>query len=289
MAYRIFTDATADLNDELLRGLPKVEVIPMEIMIDGKPFTYGLNEGITPKQFYSELRTGKFATTSQINPAIYRDYFSKVLDQGYDVLYLSFSSEMSSTFTSAELCRIELEEEYPDRKIVCIDTTCAAVGEGLLVCAAAERQAQGMGMDELVTWIEANKGYVCHWFTVDTFIHLKHGGRVSAATAAIGTALNIKPLLHVTEEGSLQAKEKPRGRKTALRAQVKKLEEGWRPDLGKRIVVGHGDSYERANEMKQMIKAKYPDAEVQIADIGAIIGAHTGPDVLVLIYWGNNR
>lgn len=289
MAYRIFTDATADLNEELLSGLPKVEVIPMEIMIDGKPFIYGLNEGITPKQFYSELRMGKFANTSQINPAIYRDYFSKALDEGEDVLYLSFSSEMSSTFTSAELCRIDLEEEYPDRKIVCIDTTCAAVGEGLLVCEAAQRQAQGLSMDELVAWVEATKHNVCHWFTVDTFVHLKHGGRVSATSAALGSALNIKPLLHVTEEGSLQAKEKPRGRKAALRAQVKKLEEGWRPDLGKRIVVGHGDSYERANEMKQVIKEKYPDAEIQIADIGAVIGAHTGPDVLALIYWGNNR
>jgi len=289
MAYRIFTDATADLNEELLSGLPKVEVIPMEIMIDGKPFIYGLNEGITPKQFYSELRMGKFANTSQINPAIYRDYFSKALDEGEDVLYLSFSSEMSSTFTSAELCRIDLEEEYPDRKIVCVDTTCAAVGEGLLVCEAAQRQAQGLSMDELVAWVEATKHNVCHWFTVDTFVHLKHGGRVSATSAVLGSALNIKPLLHVTEEGSLQAKEKPRGRKAALRAQVKKLEEGWRPDLGKRIVVGHGDSYERANEMKQVIKEKYPDAEIQIADIGAVIGAHTGPDVLALIYWGNNR
>lgn len=118
---------------------------------------------------------------------------------------------------------------------------------------------------------------------------MKHGGRVSAATAAIGTTLNIKPLLHVTEEGSLQAKEKPRGRKAALKAQIKKLEEGWRPDLGKRIIIGHGDSYERANEMRQMIKEKFPNAEIQIADIGAVIGAHTGPDVLALIYWGDNR
>lgn len=289
MGYRIFTDATADLNDELLTGLPKVEVIPMEIMIDGKSYTYGLNMGITPKQFYSELRSGKFANTSQINPMIYHDYFSKALDEGYDVLYLSFSSEMSSTFTSAELCRIDLEEEYPDRKIVCIDTTCAAVGEGFLVCEAARRQARGMSLDEVTIWVEGAKHNVCHWFTVDSFVHLKHGGRVSAATAAIGTTLNIKPLLHVTEEGSLQAKEKPRGRKAALKAQIKKLEEGWRPDLGKRIIIGHGDSYERANEMRQMIKEKFPNAEIQIADIGAVIGAHTGPDVLALIYWGDNR
>ena len=130
---------------------------------------------------------------------------------------------------------------------------------------------------------------VGHWFTVDTFEHLKHGGRVSAATAAIGTTLNIKPLLHVTNEGTLQAKEKPRGRKQALKVQLKKLEEGWMPELGKKIIIGHGDSLDRATELKKLILEKHPEAEIQIADIGAVIGAHTGSEVIALIYWGNNR
>ena len=289
MAYRIFTDATADLNEDLLVGLPKVTVIPMEVMVGTEMYKYGLNEGITAADFYQKLRNGQYARTSQINPSIYNDYFSEALEDGLDVLYLSFSSALSSTYTSAELSRIELEEDYPDRKIICIDTLCAAVGEGLLVCEALKRQQEGMSIDELASWIEEYKLNVCHWFTVDTFEHLKFGGRVSAATAAIGTTLNIKPLLHVNEEGELQAKEKPRGRKQALKTQLKKLEEGWCPAIGKRIIIGHGDSYDRAVEMKNMIHEKLPNAEVQIADIGAVIGAHTGPDVLALIYWGNNR
>lgn len=289
MAYKIFTDATADLNDELLRGLPEVTVIPMEVIVGTEMYKYGLNEGITATDFYQKLRNGQYARTSQINPSIYNDYFSEALEDDLDVLYLSFSSALSSTYTSAELSRIELEEDYPDRKIICVDTLCAAVGEGLLVCEALKRQQEGMSIDELANWIEGHKLNVCHWFTVDTFEHLKVGGRVSAATAAIGTTLNIKPLLHVNEEGELQAKEKPRGRKQALKAQLKKLEEGWCPAIGKRIIIGHGDSMERALELKGLIREKYPEAEIQIADIGAVIGAHTGPDVLALIYWGKNR
>jgi len=289
MAYRIFADATSDLNHDLLMGLPKVEVIPMDIMIDETSYIYGLDEGCTPEQFYKELRNGKYASTSQINPAIYKEYFSRALDEGYDVLYLCFSSGLSSTFTSAELSRIELEEQYPDRKIVCVDTLCAAVGEALLICEAARKQAQGMELEELVKWIEKNKLNVCHWVTVDTFEHLRHGGRVSAATAAVGSTLNIKPMLHVTEEGTLQNREKHRGRKMAMKSLMKKLEEGWRPEIGNRIIIGHGDCLDRAEEMKSLICEKYPEANVVIADIGAVIGAHTGPGVLALIYWGNNR
>lgn len=289
MAYRIFTDATADLNNELLMGLPKVEVIPMEIMVNRVPYRYGLNEELTAKQFYDQLRSGKFASTSQINPMIYHEYFSKALKQGEDVLYLCFSSGMSSTFTSAELSIIDLKDEYPDRKIICVDTLCAAVGEGLLVCEAAQRQAQGMEIEELAKWVTENRLKICHWFTVDTFEHLKHGGRVSAATAVIGSTLNIKPLLHVTEDGTLQSKEKPRGRKQALKHLMRKLDEGWCPEIGKRIIIGHGDSMERAVELENAIHEKYPDAEIQIADIGAVIGSHTGPGIIALIYWGKNR
>ena len=289
MAYQIFTDATADLNDELILGLPHIEVIPMEIMIDRKPYVYGLNQGITSEAFYGELRNGRFASTSQINPEIYKEHFTKALDAGLDVLYLSFSSGMSGTYMSSELCKIDLEEEYPDRKIVCIDTLCAAVGEGLLVCEAAERQKQGVELEELADWINEKKHKVCHWFTVDSFTHLKHGGRVSAATAAIGSTLNIKPLLHVNVDGQLTAKEKPRGRKQALKAQLKKLDEGWNPEIGKKIIIGHGDCIDRAMEMKEKILESHPDADVQIAYIGAVIGTHTGPEVLALIYWGENR
>lgn len=289
MPYQIITDATADLSDKALEGLPNIEVIPMDILIDNQPYKYGLNQELTPKQLYKELRSGKFGSTSQITPLIYDKYFREVLIEGYDILYLGFSSGMSNTCNSANLAAESLREEYPDRKIICTDTLCASVGEGFLVCEAAKQQKMGMELDELVQWVEKNRLKVCHWFTVDTFEHLKHGGRVSAATAAIGTTLNIKPLLHVTENGILQVKEKPRGRKQAMTHLLKKIEEGWQPELGNKIIIGHADESELALQLKEKIQKNMPAADIQIEDIGAVIGIHTGPGMLAMIYWGDNR
>lgn len=289
MGYRIFTDATADLNGGLLTESPLAEIIPMDVVIESKAYKYGADGGLTADQFYKELRSGKYAATSQINPAVYEEYFEKALLDGQDVLYLGFSSGMSNTCASAELAASELRKLYPERKIFCVDTLCASVGEGFLVCEAVKRQKQGITLESLVQWIEENRLKVCHWFTVDTFEYLKHGGRVSAAVAAIGTKLNIKPLLHVTEEGALQVREKPRGRKQAASFLLKKIEEGWEPESGRRIVIGHGDELGRALELKEKIRAKFPEAQIYIADIGAVIGSHTGPGMLAVIYWGRNR
>lgn len=289
MQYRIFTDATSDLSEKMIKGLPAIEVIPMNVMLDDQPYKYGLNEELSAKRFYEELRSGKFGSTSQINPATYEEYFQKSLLKGEDILYLGFSSGMSNTGTSAALAASQLQKEYPDRKIICIDTLCASVGEGFLVCEAARRQGAGMSLEDLAQWVEEYKLQVCHWFIVDTFEYLKHGGRVSAAAATIGTTLNIKPLLHVTEEGKLQVKEKPRGRNQASNSLLRKIEEGWKPKIGKRIVIGHGDAFGRALFLKEKIQEKIPDAHIEIEDIGAVIGSHTGPGMLAVIYWGSNR
>ena len=203
MAYRIITEATADLNSELLAGLPEVTVIPMFVQVDGVEYQFGPGGNISAGEFYAQLRSGKFASTSQINPAVYRSYFEQILKQGMDVLYLCFSSGLSSTIQSARIAISELEEEYPDRKILLLDTLAASVGEGLFVMEAARKQSQGMELEELAAWLEAHKLNLCHWFTVDTFDHLKHGGRVSAASAAVGSLLGIKPLLHVDDNGKL--------------------------------------------------------------------------------------
>lgn len=289
MAYTIYTDATADLTNEMLRGLPYVEIIPMDIEIGGNIYRYGRNEELTCEFFYSELRDGKFATTSQINPEIYTKYFEKALIQGRDILYLCFTSGLSGTINAARLSITGLQEKYPERKIICIDTLCASVGEGFLVLEALQRHEDGMELEELVRWIEESKLNVCHWFTVDTFEHLKHGGRVSAASAIIGTTLKIKPLLHVTEEGTLTVKEKPRGQKNAMKSQLMKLKEGWMSQYGERIIVGHGDDMEKAKLLAVQIQEQFPNAKIEITQIGPVIGSHTGPGMLAVIYWGNNR
>lgn len=289
MGYQIFTDATADLNEDLLFGLPNVEIIPMEILVGGTVYTYGPKGNLTTDQFYKMLRDGAFASTSQITPETYRTYFTPYLEAGQDILYLGFSSGLSGTMNSAYLCGKELEEEFPDRKILCVDTLCASVGEGFLVREALKRQAEGMNIEELAKWVTDNCQEVCHWFSVDTFEHLKHGGRVSNATAVAGSVLNIKPLLHVDEEGKLKVVEKPRGQKQALKAKLTHMKEGWNPEQGNFVIVGHGDCLERAEECRQKVLEQHPEADIHIAEIGPVIGSHTGPGILAIIYWGNNR
>lgn len=287
--YVIFTDVTADLSPELIAGLPEIRIIPMEVTLGNKTYTYGPGGTITAKEFYEGQRSGLFASTSQINPSAYLEHFEPCLRSGKDILYFSFSSGLSSTYQSAQICIRELKEQYPERKLLCVDTLGASLGEGFLVLEAAKRQAAGMSLEELAAWAEKYREKVCHWFTVDTFVHLKHGGRVSSASAAMGTMLQIKPLLHVDHNGKLEAMEKPRGRNRAVAAQVEKMTSGWLPELGKQVLIGHGDDMEAAVMLKGRLMERFPDAEIRIADIGPVIGAHTGPGVLALFYWGDNR
>lgn len=287
--YRIFTDATADLSLSMMDGLPYVEIIPMEVEIGGMCYTYGPNGNLSVRQFYQMQREGNFANTSQINPVVYRRAFESALRNGLDVLYLCFSSGMSGTINNARMMIDELRDEYPQRKILCIDSLCASLGEGFLVREAARMQANGFTMEELAEWIDLHRLQVCHWFTVDVFDHLKHGGRVSTSSATVGTVLQIKPMLHVDHEGKLAVMAKPRGRRRAMQMQIKQLEQGWLPELGNLVVIGHGDCADRASELRENVLSQFPNADVKIADIGPIIGAHTGPGMLALIYWGSNR
>lgn len=289
MSYRIFTDATADLTAELLAGLPEVGVIPMEITLGDRGYTYGPGGDLTVEEFYAAQRAGQFAFTSQINPTVYFQHFEPCLAAGEDVLYLCFSSGLSGTFQTACLCAEDLREQYPERKILCLDTLCASAGEGFLVREAAVKQADGLSLEELAAWVEEHRLRVCHWFTVDTFDHLRHGGRVSGTAAAVGTLLQIKPLLHVSELGTLEVAEKPRGAKHAMAAQLSRMERGWTPEECPLVIVGHGDCPARAEELAERVREEFPEAEVFTAPIGPVIGAHTGPGMLALIFEGTER
>ena len=158
-----------------------------------------------------------------------------------------------------------------------------------MVREAARKQAEGMAVEELAAWAEAQKLRICHWFTVDTFEHLRHGGRVGAVSAALGTALQIKPMLHVSDEGKLEVAEKPRGAKRALEAQLGRMRKGWTPEESPFILVGHGDVPDRAEELCAAVRREFPQAQTYTAPIGPIIGSHTGPGMLALIFWGTER
>lgn len=287
--YRIFTDATADRSPPWLESLPPVGVVPMRVEIGGREYVYGPGGNISTEDFYALQKAGNYAVTSQISPSEYLRAFEPVLRSGCDILYLCFSSGMSGTFQSASICAEYLKEQYPERRIICLDTLCASVGEGFLVCEAAVRQREGYTLEALARWVTRHRLEVCHWFTVNEFDHLRRGGRVSAGTAVLGTALQIKPLLHVNQDGELAVAGKPRGRRQAIKAQLAKMEQGWLPEMGKTVVVGHGACPDGAQALQAAVQEQFPEAEVLTVDIGPIIGAHTGPGMLALIYWGSTR
>ena len=290
MSYCVITDATADLTPEMTLGLPDIAVIPMEIVIDGTPYQYGPGGNITVEDFYQELRNGKFSSTSQVNPMTYEEFFVPFLEAGEDILYLCFTSGMSGMYQNAKQCMERLQKRFPERKIVCVDTKCASLGEGFLVREALIKQAEGLSLEELVQWVYAHQNQVCQWFTVDTFEHLKHGGRVSGTAAIVGAALQLKPLLHVSANGELEVMDRTiRGTKRAISALLQRIKNGWDPEKCCRVIVGHGNCPETAEKLAGDIQKELPYADILTAPIGPVIGSHTGPGLLAVVFLGQER
>ncbi len=287
--YQLITDATADLSLPLMQSLA-VEVIPMEVIVEGAAYTFAPEGGsITQEEFFAAMREGKNVGTSQITPAVYEMYFEKHLSAGVDVLYVCFSSNLSGMAATASSSMEALREKYPNRKLICIDSLCASVGEGFLVYAAAQLKQQGMAIEELADWLLQHRLRVCHWFTVADLQQLQRGGRLSATTAKLGTALNIKPVLHVDDEGRLVYAAKTRGRKKSLIALADHMDETWTPELGKTVFIAHGDALDDAEYLKKRVLKRHAEAQVTILPLGPVIGAHTGPGVIALFFFGSQR
>ncbi len=287
MAYQIFTDATSDIDLELLNRHPNIEIIPMDVIVDDRKYTYGPYGDLKAEDFYKMLKEGKYARTSQINPEVYMKYFEEKLSQGIDVLYLCFTSGLSGTYNTVSLCAKELAETYPERDVICIDTLCAGPGEGLLVIEAAKRQEEGYTLYELARWVETHKRYMGHWFTVDTLEYLRRGGRISTLAAAAGTVLQIRPLLTVNSEGKLSIVEKCRGAKRTKNALLERFKERWDPGMGDLILVGYSDNRKAAEDLKASVLELAPKAQIHITEIGPVIGSHTGPGFLGFVFWEN--
>ena len=222
--YIIMTDNMADLPENYIRE-HELEILSLSYILDGK--TYDRNHPLEEAEFYSRMRNGSMPTTSQVNPEQAKEAFTACLNQGKDVLYIAFSSGLSGTYNSARIAAKELKEEgkFPDRKLVVLDSLSASLGEGLLVHKAVKLKEAGKSLEEVAAWVEKHKLEVCHNFTVDDLFHLHRGGRVSKATAILGTMINIKPILHVDNEGHLIAIGKVRGRKKSLTSLVERMGE----------------------------------------------------------------
>lgn len=286
--YAIITDSTTDLSPELIRQMG-VEVIPLEFVMGENEVYKNYPDGreLGFKEFYDRVRGGAMPKTNQINVTTYCEVIERHISEGRDVLLLCFSSALSGTYQSSTIAVAEMQEKYPDAKILTVDTKAASMGEGLLVYFAAQKKAAGMGIEELAKWVEENQPKLCHWFTVDDLNHLKRGGRVSSAAALVGTLLGIKPVLHVDDEGRLIAMEKVRGRKQSLDALAKHLFDTI--DEGETTVfISHGDCLSDAEYLADRIREKL-DVQITINYIGPVIGAHSGPGTVALFFMGSHR
>ena len=286
MSYRIITDSCTDFPQEMAASL-NIEQTALTLMFRGQATADFTDESL--KEMYRGLRAGEVATTSAVNPEAWAETIRPVLAAGQDALVLAFSSGLSTTYQSAVIAAEELRENYPERKIIVVDTLCASLGQGLLVWHACRKRDAGMPLEELAAWCEAHKLNLCHWFTVDDLMYLKRGGRVSAATAMVGTMLNIKPVMHMDDEGHLINVAKARGRKASIEALMKKAAELGAGYDNSTMFISHGDCLEDAEYLASILKEKYGVKEVVIGYVGAVIGSHAGPGVLALFFLGQHR
>ncbi len=283
--YQIITDSACDLPKSTLSQL-NVTMAPLHVMFRGENLPDSVDEGL--KEIYDGLRAGEMTSTSAVNPQGWSSVLESALAAGQDALVLAFSSGLSTTYQSAVIAAGELLKKYPGRKIRVIDTASAALGQGLLVWYACKKRDEGLGLEELAAWCEENKLHLCHWFTVNDLMFLKRGGRISAATAVLGTMLQIKPVLHMDDEGKLINMEKARGRKASIENLVKKFKELGEGYDNHTVFVCHGDCLDEAQKLKQLLL----DAgvkEVFVGNLGAVIGSHAGPGTLSVFFMGKHR
>ena len=284
--YRIITDSCCDFPEEILSGLD-IDMVHLTLLFRDKEMTNPTDEEI--KTMYDALRAGESASTSAVNPEGWKTAIEPVLASGKDALVMAFSSGLSTTYQSAVIASQELMEQYPDRTVKVVDTLAASLGQGMYVWYACKKRDEGLSLEELYNWCEENKQNIAHWFTVDDLMFLKRGGRISAATAVVGTMLGIKPILHVDENGKLVSVSKTRGRKNALEAVAKKLADDGLPGENETVFISHGDCLEDAEYVAKICKEKYGVKNVIISYVGAVIGSHAGPGTVAFFFLGKHR
>jgi len=287
--FVIMTDSSCDLSHEMAEQLG-LHVIPLTVSSPKGDFkNYLDHREVDVETFYGYLRAGDMCKTSAINTATFTEEMEVFLKEGKDVLYLAFSSGLSGTYSASAIAAQELSEKYPERKVYSVDTLCASLGQGLIVYLAAKKAQEGASIEEVRDYVENTKMSVAHWFTVDDLMHLKRGGRVSAATAVVGTMLKIKPVLHVDDEGHLINMEKARGRKAALNMLVDKMGETAIDVSNQEVFISHGDCLADAEYVASKVKERFGVKNVFINCIGPVIGAHSGPGTIALFWLATQR
>ena len=286
--YVITTDSTVDMPREYLQK-NQVPCLGLSFSMAGIHYVDDENCPLSPEQFYSLVRQGQMPVTAQANMTDFIQMVEPLLAEGKDVLHIAFSSGLSGSLNSYNLGAQDLLIKYPDRKIVVVDSLCASMGEGLLLYYALENWHKGMGLEENAQWLEDNKLHLCHWFTVDDLHHLHRGGRVSKASAILGSLMGIKPVLHVDDQGHLLLIEKVRGRMASLSAMVRHMAETAFDPKDQMVFISHGDCLEDAKKLETMVRKQLGVKRFMINTIGPVIGTHSGPGTLALFFLGSKR
>ena len=285
--YRIITDSSCDLTPELVRELDLI-IAPLTVSFKGQSIP-NLPGAIDLHEFYDELRRGTPAKTSAVNVQGFTEAMRPVLEAGKDVLYLGFSSGLSATVSAASTARDELLPEFPGRRIEIVDSLCASLGQGLFVYLCAQKAAQGASLDEMAQYAGELKLHICHWFTVDDLHHLRRGGRLNPAVAILGTALQIKPVMYVSDEGKLEVVYKTHGRKSSIRELARMTAEHIGADAPKVIFISHGDCPEEAQQLADLVEKQIHPERIVIGPVGPVIGVHSGPGTLAIFCVGETR
>ncbi len=286
--FDVITDTACDMPKEYLEK-HGVVAVPLGFTMDNVNYEGDSGEKLDPKDFYANLRDGKMPTTSQVTSEQAKGYIEGCLKKGNDVLIVTFSSGLSGTSGSFVVAARELAKQYSKQKIKVVDSLCASMGQGLLLDYVLKKAETGCSLEETAQYAEDLKLRICHHFTVDNLFHLKRGGRVSAATAVVGTMLKIKPIMHVSNEGKLVAIGKTVGRKKSLSHLVENLVETNTIGEGDPIFISHGDCIEDVEYVKSLLNAKFPNTEIMVNYVGAVIGAHSGCGTVAIFNLGKHR
>lgn len=287
--YVLMTDSCCDLSASLAEELG-IFVLPLSLELSGQTYhNYLDGREIGFSDFYNRIRAGETATTSAISVGIFEETMRPFLESGKDILCLSFSSALSTTYQSAVIAAGEMAESFPEARIHVVDTLSASLGQGLLVYLCAKQKQAGLDIDALRDYAEQTKGRVCHWFTVDDLNHLKRGGRVSATAALFGTMLSIKPVLHVDDQGRLIPVSKARGRRASLTALVERMEQTAVDPGTQTVFISHGDCLEDAQFVADEIRRRFGTEDIRINFVGPVIGNHSGPGTMALFFLGTER
>lgn len=284
--FQIVTDSSCDLPQYKVDELG-LKVAQLDVLVEGRPTKEDCD--VDPKEFYKGLREGLMASTSAANIDKFTKIFEEIVNEGNDVLYIGFSSGLSATYQASTIAASDVMAAHPECKIVTVDSLCASLGQGLLVYHAAALARKGKSIDEVAKFVEDNRLNLCHWFTVDDLHFLKRGGRISAATAVVGSMLSIKPILHVDDEGHLVNVGKTRGRRKSIEEMFHMMEETAIKPADQVIYISHGDCLEDAEYLASLIRDKWGNKEILINFVGPVIGAHSGPGTLALFFLGKKR